>query len=265
LSPLAPPDFDCGLWDLGLWAFPLNHFNYFTEIEDAFIRRRAKHLLLSPMDWALIESWKEMSVPLHVVLRGIEKAFDSWESKPRKRTIKSLLYCQEEVEAQFAEWREARVGAGDEAAESADSGVEKSPDALPFSKTAILEHLQRGRTRLLAICSARKKAKADDFTDTVERAAALLAEVEEDFATSASPSAQKLEQSLSGLERMISDALRGVADPEQIATIEAEVKEQLQPYRKLMEPAVYKQTLANLLLKRLREQFGIPRLSLFYL
>jgi len=207
----------------------LNHFNYFTEIEDAFVRRRAKHLLLSPMDWALIESWKEMSVPLHVALRGIEKAFDSWESKPRKRTIKSLLYCQEEVEAQFAEWREARVGAADEAAEREESGAQKN------------------------------------FTDTLERAAALLAEVEEDFAASASPDAQKLEQSLSGLERMISDAIHAVAGSEQIATIEGEVKEQLRPYRKHMEPAVYQQTFANLLLKRLREQFGIPRLSLFYL
>lgn len=246
-------------------AFPLNHFNYFTEIEDAFIRRRAKHLLLSPMDWALIESWKEMSVPLHVALRGIEKAFDSWESKPRKRTIKSLLYCQEEVEAQFAEWREARVGAGDDPGEPADSGGQSGTGTLPFSRTAIVEHLQRGRTSLLAICLARKKAKADDFTDTLERAAALLAEVEEDFAMSASPNAQKLEQSLSGLERMISDALRAVAGPEQIATIEAEVKEQLRPYHKHMEPAAYQQTFANLLLKRLREQFGIPRLSLFYL
>ena len=244
----------------------MNHFNYFTEIEDAFVRRRAKHLLLSPMDWALIESWKEMSVPLHVALRGIEKAFDSWESKPRKRTIKSLLYCQEEVEAQFAEWREARVGAGDEAAEPAESGVQRNKDALPFSKVAILEHLQRGRTNLLAVCSARKKTSADDFTDTLERAVALLAEVEEDFAASASPDAQKLEQSLSGLERMISDALlRAVAGSEQIATIEGEVKEQLRPYRKHMEPAAYQQTFATLLLKRLREQFGIPRLSLFYL
>src|SRR6185312_3897756 len=87
-----------GHWTLDV-GLSLNYFNYFTEIEDAFIRRRAKHLLLSPMDWALIESWKEMEVPLHVALRGIEKAFDSWEAKPRKRTIKSLLYCQEEVEA----------------------------------------------------------------------------------------------------------------------------------------------------------------------
>jgi hypothetical protein len=248
--------------DFGL---SLNHFNYFTEIEDAFIRRRARHLLLSPMDWALIESWKEMSVPLHVALRGIEKAFDSWESKPRKRTIKSLLYCQEEVEAQFAEWRETRVGAADEVAESAKSDVSQNTDALPFSKTAILEHLQRGRTSLLRISSARKMTSADDFTETLERSAALLAEVEADFAASAAPNAQKLEQSLSGLERMISDALPAVAGSEQFATIEGEVKEQLRPYRKHMEPAAYQQTFANLLLKRLREQFGIPRLSLFYL
>jgi len=240
----------------------LNHFNYFTEIEDAFVRRRAKHLLLSPMDWALIESWKEMNVPLHVALRGIEKAFDSWEAKPRKRTIKSLLYCQEEVEAQFAEWHEARVGSSDLEAERKPGG---QSEVLPFSRSAILEHLQRGRSSLSTICSTRKKTSRDDFTDTLERALAILAEIEEDFAASAAPDAQKLEQSLSGLERMMSDAIRAVAGPEQLATIEDEVKGQLRPYRKHMEPAVYQQTLTNLVLKRLREQFGIPRLSLFYL
>ncbi|HEV7681833.1 MAG TPA: hypothetical protein VGO68_06900 [Pyrinomonadaceae bacterium] len=249
-------------WSQPLAHSSLNHFNYFTEIEDAFIRRRAKHLLLSPMDWALIESWKEMQVPLHVALRGIEKAFDSWESKPRKRSIKGLLYCQEEVEAQFAEWREARVGAGDDS-EGVSEPAKK--EVMPFSQTAILEHLQRGRERLLEVCATRKKAKADDFTDTLERAAALLSAVEEDFAASAAPNAQKLEQSLSGLERMISDAICAVAGTEQIATIEGEVKEQLRPYRTHMEPAAYQTTFTNLKLKRLREQFGIPRLSLFYL
>jgi hypothetical protein len=242
----------------------LNYFNYFTEIEDAFIRRRAKHLLLSPMDWALIESWKEMNVPLHVALRGIEKAFDSWEAKPRKRSVKSLLYCQEEVEAQFAEWRDARVGAANEASVD-EGGPPAGNEALPFSRAAILEHLKRGQASLQTVCSARKRTNADDFTDTLERAAALLAAVTEDFAASASPDAQKLEQSLSGIERMISDAVRSVAAAEQIVTIEREVKDQLRPYRKRMEPAVYKQTFENLLLKRLREQFDIPRLSLFYL
>jgi hypothetical protein len=247
--------------DIELWT--LNYFNYFTEIEDAFVRRRGKHLLLSSMDWALIESWKEMDVPLHVVLRGIEKSFDSWESKPRKRTVKSLLYCQEEVEAQFAEWRESRVGAADEPGER-EEHTRKSEE-LPFQRAAILEHMQRGQARLLEVCADRKKLGADDFLDALERAVALLAELEPDFATAALPDAQKLEVSLTGVERMLSDAIRVVAGSGQIATIEHEVKEQLKPYRKQMEPAVYQQTFDNLLLKRLREQVGIPRLSLFYL
>ena len=243
----------------------VNYFNYFTEIEDAFVRRRAKHLLLSPMDWALIESWKEIGVPLHVALRGIEKAFDSWESKPRKRSIKSLLYCQEEVEAQFAEWRESRVGAADEAATPEADGDSPATDRLPFSRAAILEHLRRGRSSLSAVVDERLKSGADDFSETLNRAVALLVELENDIEVVASPDAQRLEQSLSGLERMLSEALRLGATAQQVEAIESEVKEQLKPYRKHMEPAVYQQTFDNLLLKRLREQFGIPRLSLFYL
>jgi hypothetical protein len=251
--------------DIGLWFPTLNYFNYFTEIEDAFIRRRARHLLLSPMDWALIESWKEIGVPLHVALRGIEKAFDSWESKPRKRSIKSLLYCQEEVEAQFAEWREARVGAGDETAATAENGTQQTSDALPFSRAAILAHLQRGRTTLSAVRDARLKTGEDDFSETLKRAVALLAELEKDLDASSSPDARKLEQSLTGLERMLSEALRLVVSSKQLDGLNAEVKEQLKPYRKQMEPEVYQQTFDNLLMKRLRELFGVPRLSLFYL
>ncbi len=69
----------------------LNYYNYFTEIEETFIRRRGKNLLLSPLDWALIEAWQEREVPLHIVLRGIEKVFDLIDKQPhRKRTVKSL-------------------------------------------------------------------------------------------------------------------------------------------------------------------------------
>jgi hypothetical protein len=251
--------------DVGHWT--LNYFNYFTEIEDAFIRRRAKHLLLSPIDWALIESWKEMDVPLHVALRGIEKAFDSWESKPRKRSVKSLLYCQEEVEAQFAEWCESRVGAAGEPSKKQEDDARqasKSED-LPFSRAAILQHLERSRSSLLELCAARRKAGEDDLTDALERATALLSELQGDFAAGGSLDAQKLEQSLSGLERMLSDAIRSVVSIDLFTAIEGEVKEQLKPYRKQMEAAVYRQTFDNLMLKRLREQFGVPRLSLFYL
>jgi hypothetical protein len=241
-----------------------NYFNYFTEIEDAFVRRRAKHLFLSPMDWALMETWKEQGIPLHIVLRGIEKSFDSFEAKPRKRSVKSLLYCQEEVEAQFAEWMESRVGAGpSKGGEIQDAEVEAAK--LPFSLTAICDHLERGRLALTQAATTRRQNGEDDFSETLSRAAALLEEIRVDFAVSASPDARKLEDSLTGLERMLSDAVLSVVPVEQLDSIKNEVKEQLRSYRNQMEPEVYKQTFANLLLKRLREQFTVPRLSLFYL
>ncbi len=232
----------------------LNYFNYFTEIEDTFVRRRGKHLFLSPMDWALMETWKQQGIPLHIVLRGIERSFDSFEAKPRKRTVKSLLYCQEEVEAQYAEWTEARVGASS----SDNSNAEKTP----FSIDAISDHLQTNRDLLLQAAEARRPE--DDLSEAMTRAAALLTEIEQDLAGGATLNTRMLEDSLTGLERLLNDSMFAVASPEDLEKQKTAVKEQLKPYRNHMETAVYNQTFNNLLLKRLREQFAVPRLSLFY-
>jgi uncharacterized membrane-anchored protein YhcB (DUF1043 family) len=246
-----------------------NYFNYFTEIEDTFVRRRGKHLLLSSMDWALIESWKEMGVPLHIALRGIEQAFDSYEAKPRKRSVKTLLYCQEEVEAQYAEWLETRVGASEPAADVISDGAiatdtgDANPSS-PFARPAILRHLQRVRAEL-EIIADQLNEQTSGLHEALARATSLLEELETDFAGPAGESAQKLEVSLTGIERMLNEALHSTTEPESLAAHQREVKTQLRPYKSHMEPAAYALTFENLLLKRLREEFGIPRLSLFYL
>jgi hypothetical protein len=231
----------------------LNYFNYFTEIEDAFVRRRGKHLFLSPMDWALMETWKQQGIPLHIVLRGVEKSFDSYEARPRKRTVKTLLYCQEEIEAQYAEWVEARVG-------SATASAEPESDKTPFSFAAISEHLQRSRNALSELAMSRN----DDLSEALTRAAALLVDIEKDFASGATLDTRKLEDSLTGLERMLNDSMLSVAGPSTLDEFKKGVKDQLKPYRAQMDAAAYKQTFDNLLLKRLREQFALPRLSLFF-
>jgi hypothetical protein len=238
----------------------LNYFNYFTEIEDTFVRRRGKHLFLSPMDWALMETWKQQGIPLHIVLRGIEKSFDSFEARPRKRTVKSLLYCQEEVEAQFAEWSEARLGAP---SSSSAAGATDS-DSTPFSVEAVSEHLQRNRELLLELADARRQKQEDDLSEAMTRAAALLGEIEDDLAAGATLDTRKLEDSLGGLERMLNNSMFAVATSAELEAQKDAVKEQLKPYRNHMETVVYNQTFNNLLLKRLREQFAVPRLSLFY-
>ena len=203
-----------------------------------------------------METWKQQGIPLHIVLRGVERSFDSYEAKPRKRTIKTLLYCQEEVEAQFAEWVESHVG-------SADSPeTETESDKTPFSLAAITEHLERSRKALLALVNSRKHE--DDFSETLTRTVTLLVEIEKDFTSSTTLDTRKLEDSLTGLERMLNDSMLSVVSSTAIEEVKNGIKEQLKPYRSQMDAAVYKQTFENLLLKGLREKFGMPRLSLFY-
>ncbi len=248
----------------------MNYFNYFTEIEDTFVRRRGKHVLLSPLDWALIESWKEKGVPLHIALNGIERAFASYESKPRKRSVKSLLYCQEEVEAQYAEWLESQVGAREEENSNGDglatAKIVAADDArLPFPRADILKHLSDARTRLLEICEQRKKTRPDHLCDTLARAATRLDRLTKDFARARRPQAEQLETSLAGLEKMLNEALQTSAGAAELTAAREATAAQLQPYKSRMERATYEQTFDNLLLKRLRDQYELPRLSLFYL
>jgi hypothetical protein len=250
----------------------LNYFNYFTEIEDAFIRRRGKHLLLSPLDWALIESWKAMGVPLHVALRGIEKSFDSHAARPRNRSVKSLMYCQEEVEAQFAEWLESQRGASatvEETAVEGEAGSESPvPEGrgLPFPRVVIAAHLAEARAALeRAAQEKREKRGAAELFEALTRAASRLEELEKDFAASARPNAEQLENSLSDLENLLDRALRASLSPELLEEKREQAEEQLSAYRKRMERATYEQTLDNLLAKLLREEARVPRLSLFYL
>jgi hypothetical protein len=191
---------------------------------------------------------------LHIVLRGIERSFDSYEAKPRKRTVKSLLYCQEEVEAQYAEWNDARVGASS----SDNTDAEKTP----FSLDAITEHLQNNRDLLLQAAEARQPE--DDLSEAMTRAAALLTEIEQDLAGGASVNTRMLEDSLTGLERLLNNSMFAVASTDDLESQKSAVKEQLKPYRNHMETEIYNQTFNNLLLKRLREHFAVPRLSLFY-
>ncbi|HUK89199.1 MAG TPA: hypothetical protein VLZ81_02280, partial [Blastocatellia bacterium] len=101
-----------GLSSLSGDEFTLNYFNYLTEVEEEFVRRRGAHLLISPMDWALVESWKDAGIPLHIVMRGISKAFDGYEERgPKFRKVNSVLYCQQSVEESYAEYRLSMVGA----------------------------------------------------------------------------------------------------------------------------------------------------------
>ena len=215
--------------------------------------------MLSPIDWALIESWQERGVPLHVALRGIEHAFDSHDAKKQKRTVKTLLYCQEEVEAQYAEWLESRVGSHERAAEP-----NEDDDKSPFAPSVVLEHLERKLIELTALMHQRRETE-DELTEAFTRASRLLVEIKREYTEARVPDTRKLEESLTGVERLLETAISAVVGDVEREAMGAEIEAQLQPYKRQMDKATFAQTRTNLLRKRLREHFGVPRLSLFFL
>ncbi|MBA2621171.1 MAG: hypothetical protein H0U87_08220 [Acidobacteria bacterium] len=237
----------------------MNYFNYFSEIEEAFIRRRGRNLLLSPLDWALIETWQERKVPLHVVLSGIEQVFDKIEqqsvaSNAQKRAVKSLMYCREEIEAQHAAWLERQVGKNGEAAAVDKKAKESVEENSLFSAETIAKHL---RAVFVSVEKARKNAASDGLRETLATAANELARLEKDF-----PSTENLEQILENLDSSIDERLLSENTNSELKT---EIRKQLAGYKNKMATDIYSRTFDLMLLKRLREQSGIPRISLFYL
>jgi hypothetical protein len=221
----------------------LNYFNYFTEIEEAFIRRRGKNLLLSPLDWALIETWQQRAIPLHVVLRAIESVFDGFDKKPGTRTIKGLMYCREEVEAQFEEWSRSQAGKAE-----STGPVEAAP------LETVSEHISR-------LIEQFDSLSADGLEEDLERVLSRLKELKANLGEDP----EHIDHSLADIESFLDNALLTNSDRQHLTKLENEVLEQLKPYRKGMEAEAYENTFRLMLLKRLREENNVPRLSLFYL
>ncbi len=248
----------------------LNYFNYFTEVEEEFVRRRGKPLLISPMDWALIESWKNAGIPLHLVLRAINQAFDSYDARPRKyRKVNSMFYCQQEVESLYAEYRLAQVGAGPNEAqpqiETTPSRRKGKQQATPFPKDLLVEFLDRSDRELGEAETVAKSAERPLVIVAIERARTRLKEIKEYVEASVVADAEAIEKDLDAIDRMMLESLIKTGGESLIAEMRDEAAAQLRAYRTKMDRSIYEQTLQNFVSRRLRETNRVPRLSLFYI
>ncbi|MGH9803128.1 MAG: hypothetical protein ACRD82_22415 [Blastocatellia bacterium] len=245
----------------------MNYFNYFTEIEEEFVRRRGSHMLVSPLDWSLMESWKQRDIPLHVVLRGINNSFDGYDQRSsrasRGRKVNSLFYCQQEVEAIFLEFCDSRVGSSDlpngEDGEANGNGESSSP----FTRNTINDYLT-GHLETLRQLAERHNGN-QVLTETFDRVLLRLEQIVEDSQMAKAVLPEALETDLTMIEEVILDGLKEAAGDEELKEIKREGNQKLRAYKKSMGQDVYEQTLGNFVAQRLREKFGIPRLSLFYL
>ena len=222
-------------------GWPGNYFNYFTEVEEHFQRTRGTSLFLfSPLDWALIETWKEAGVPLEAVLRGIDTAFEKWRTKKRRlRMINGLAYCAQEV------MTEAEIMAG-----AAPSSGRKEA-AAPFSLDELKTFLAGNADRLRALVGY------DEITAALDRLASDAEKLYHDL--------EQMEQRLTALEDKMSAIARARQSDEDLFQARRELDSQLRPYRGKMSAEQLSMLERQYLARRLFEAAGLPRLSLFYL
>ena len=230
-----------------------NYFNYFTEIEERFQKRRGSLLLLSTLDWALIETWREGGIPLDAVLRGIDAAFDKYETRQargRMRRVNGLAWCAQAVMEAAEELREAAAGTSSEAfAAEAETGFERErviahlesvADAYQVSPIA-LEAAQSTATRLRELASE-LRAKGDAKFDM-----------------------ESLERTLLVLEEKFFTALIAAAPEDLLVGLKEQASRELSPYRSRMGAVQLRQVERQFMQKQLLAHYNFPRLSLFYM
>jgi hypothetical protein len=230
-----------------------NYFNYFTEIEEQFQRRRGTILMLSTLDWALIETWKDAGVPLEAVLRGIDSAFDKYDSRPAKtRKVNSLAYCAQEVLAAAEDMKEAAVGAA------------KASTPKEFESQEIAAFLRRNAG---ALESCKLPSRPGISPETVAREiSAALKQLAEEIETKSLPAQlEDVERRLTVLEEKLFAVLLALVPDEEVVRVRAHADRELAPYRSKMPAAQIEQLQKQYVHKRLLEKYGVPRLSLFYM
>jgi hypothetical protein len=235
-----------------------SYFNYFTEIEECFQRRRGGILLLSTLDWALIETWKDAGIPLQAVLRGIDAAFDRYEKRPSQRKVNSLTYCAQEVLAAAEEMKEAAVGG---AADEGKDGKKRTPG---FEAAEIAGFLQRNAEQLERVRLPEGKGISGEAL-AKETAATLRALAEEIGSARTMPRLEDLERRLTVLEDKLFAMLLAATADDEIMAARGEADRAMAPYRSKMPSAQIDQLMKQYVHKRLLEKHGLPRLSLFYL
>jgi hypothetical protein len=251
-----------------------NYFNYFTEIEERFQQRRGSILLLSTLDWALIETWRDAGIPLAAVLRGIDAAFDKYESRQKRarmRRINGLAWCAQAVMDSAVELSEAAAGSSAAGSSAATSSTQESG----FERERVAAHLESAAAALDAATVA-PEACAATAARLRELAAGLHAAAAESAAASApktgnlesgleSGSLESLERSLTVLEEKLFAALTAAAPEDLLVGLKEHAARELAPYRSRMGAVQLRQVEHQFVQKQLLVHYNLPRLSLFYM
>jgi hypothetical protein len=234
-----------------------NYFNYFTEIENYFWKKRGAHLLVSPLDWAIMETWQKAGVPLDAVLKGIDHAFESYQRSRRGagKPLKSLAYCTDAV-----------LEAAEEQLEAAAGSAPKNGNAAakePFSREELRAYLAKNSAQIGNVAKGTGPESAE-FAGRLGEIAQSLSGMATLLDVPGALDLEDLERRLTILDDKLNAALTSFASEEVMLKIRREMDGQLAAYRRKMKVEQIALVEKQYMQKRLLEEFRLPRLSLYY-
>ena len=233
-----------------------NYFNYFTEIEEHFQKCRGKATLLSPLDWSLIESFQEAGIPVETVLRGLDRVFEKYERRNnRVRKINSLAYCTQAILAEYERQKESVVGRGSQPRTA--NGV--------TDRENLVQLVESARQRLnLAIDQLQARAAGSPVV-ILEDVMKSLENIKTELATQGRVDYENLELRLATLEDKILASLISTLSEETLMTLRDQTNQEIGRHRRGLKAEQIAMLERKMINKKIFEQFGVPRLSLFYL
>jgi hypothetical protein len=235
-----------------------NYFNYFTEIEEHWQQCRGTVTLLSPLDWALIESFQESGIPLEVVLRGMETAFAKQAKRPSKvQKVNSLSYCSQAILSEFERFQESSVGKH-EPGESVSARDQSERENL-------VQMMERTAGQLIQVSERVHREGLSVGEEFFESIARTLQSLKQEVIASAHLDFEQLEMRLSMLEDRILATLSAALSDEVLLSLRTEVNQELNRHRRGLKAEHLAMLEKKMMSKKLLERFGVPRLSLFYM
>jgi hypothetical protein len=234
-----------------------NYFNYFTEIESYFWKKRGAHLLVSPLDWAIMETWQKAGVPLDAVLKGIDHAFESYQRSRRGagKPLKSLAYCTDAV-----------LEAAEEQLEAAAGSAPKNGNAAakePFSREELRQYFAKNAAQITSAADSAKSTHSG-LVGRLREVAESLSGITTLLDAPGALDLEDLERRLTILDDKLQATLMSFASEELMLKIRREMDGQLAAYRRKMKAEQIALVEKQYLQKRLLEEFRLPRLSLYY-
>ena len=201
---------------------------YFQALEKAFIRLRGAPLLLAPADWQVAQRWRELGIPLDVVITSLEELFLRRHEHGQEGRVSSLRYCRPAVER---EWRRVTELRGP--AERASGDSFDVPRRLRALAASLPSGWQKSEALAASILSLDKKR--------LETAENLLMKLD------------------AGMLEVAAADLTG----EQANAFEERIRTRLEALARDFSPGEVGAAEGRLRCQELRRQFALPVLSLF--